>query len=1374
MLHRAISIKPGGSSADAEQSAGNDRYQVHRLLGRGGMALVYEATDRTNDRRVALKRLQALPESAKQRRNLELFEREFHTLSQLAHPRIVRVFDFGVDQIGAYYAMELLEGGDLQELAPVPWRRACAIGRDVCSALSLLHSRRFVHRDVSPRNVRCIKDGPAKLIDFGAMAPVGPTKLLVGTPPCCAPESVHLQSLDGRTDLFGLGATLYFVLVGQHAYPARQFDTLPAVWRAGFPRPSELVADIPPQLDALVLDLLRIEPDARPASAAEVMARLSAIDGESATEQLMTAAAYLATPTLVGRDAALARVHRRVTRGPGHRSRSVVIEGAAGVGRTRFLDACLLDATLAGQVLVRVDSDDAVSGDYGVVRALAQRLIELMPVLARETAAPALDRLITLIPALASDPATATLPPAIPGNDVAMPRGHLQRALLEWLSSLSKRQPLVMAIDDFHRIDEPSAALIALLERDSTEHELCLLITVEAGAGWTAESARRLLAPLTTLRLDALSGEDGEKLLRSVFGSVPHLELLAHRICELCAGCPRDLLRLAQHLVDRNIVRYTAGAWTLPAEIDAADLPSSLFDALADRISALPPAARELGSALALCPDQSFSFEECALLTAAEEPAARVAQVEALISAEIVRWVGDDVRLSQRSWVPSLLASTNPELTSVLEQRLAELFERRDGQEFRAAQHWFRAGQASRALDLLVVHAAQSQETTARGPEIFLRYFSSLPEAWFETFHEALRFCDSLNRPRKQRFALLSRLVGIMAMLNTHAEDLLAEVFVDLRRDSGYDDWHALDPNLDPRERLMTALTRTKARYDAQPEHERVLDPTGAIRALTRAVVAAAAPTAMALDVATLRSLPQLRMFAALSPALEASNKLLEGVDARCTGRIPLARRVYAELLTIIERPDRGGVEESFAAYMRLGVINGLGMIEAGLGLRSCLDWAEKIADHPAYEVNASVIRMLNCLFQGDVSGAEEQKRLADRLRIQNSGRQMHEGGHLIWEVQAHAISGDLTRIRHVSEDIVPLAKRYPQWIPVLRYSTAEYHRLTHDFTRARAEIETVLGGIQAGTHQIWPHAAHAHILCLIELEQYASARDHAEAYVTSAARELSYVPDSLQLSLALARTVSGDDQAASGVDELIARLLEMGVAGLHLGIAHETRARIALQLHDMAAFARHVELCRQSYFAHKNSALTAKYHRLLQDARRNLPNQPERARGTPDSVAHYGGTRIELALAGCRDEDQRARLALTLLTRQSGAAGGMLFLIGEEAPYAVARIGSTPEPDSLLERVQNYLASQIEANERTSTASDAPDPELNEWRDPDGLTYRPVLISHYDAGNVIITGVAVLVVPAQGEFVHPGPTATSVSRFYADKGATSMMMMAD
>jgi serine/threonine protein kinase len=118
-----------------------------------------------------------------------------------------------------YYTMEIFAGGDLHELAPLPWREVCHIAYEICSVLSLLHSRRLLHRDLTPRNVRRTADGTAKLIDFGLLAPMGPTGLIAGTPPYVAPELVQRMSLDCRSDLFSLGATLYHALTARTASP---------------------------------------------------------------------------------------------------------------------------------------------------------------------------------------------------------------------------------------------------------------------------------------------------------------------------------------------------------------------------------------------------------------------------------------------------------------------------------------------------------------------------------------------------------------------------------------------------------------------------------------------------------------------------------------------------------------------------------------------------------------------------------------------------------------------------------------------------------------------------------------------------------------------------------------------------------------------------------------------------------------------------------------------------------------------------------------------------------------------------------------------------------------------------------------------------
>jgi serine/threonine protein kinase len=189
-----------------------DRFQVDALLGRGGMAVVYRVTEVATGRQLALKQL-AVPADAPGRQDLvALFEREFLTLTQLSHPRVIEVYDYGVDNAAPYYTMELLDGGDLRERSPLPWRQACELLAGVCSSLALIHSRRLVHRDVGPANIRCTRDGATKLIDFGAMELMGPAQSVVGTPAFVAPEVVHQLPLDGRTDLFSFGATLYFAL----------------------------------------------------------------------------------------------------------------------------------------------------------------------------------------------------------------------------------------------------------------------------------------------------------------------------------------------------------------------------------------------------------------------------------------------------------------------------------------------------------------------------------------------------------------------------------------------------------------------------------------------------------------------------------------------------------------------------------------------------------------------------------------------------------------------------------------------------------------------------------------------------------------------------------------------------------------------------------------------------------------------------------------------------------------------------------------------------------------------------------------------------------------------------------------------------------
>ena len=185
------------------------RYRLIELLGKGGMGSVHRVVDTWDGRELALKRL-LLRQTSERHVGRELFEREYHTLSELAHPRIIEVYDYGVDEEGAYYTMELLDRQRSARARPdATGATACALLRDSRPRSRSCIRGGSIHRDLSPRNVRCTADGRAKLLDFGAMMPMGVAEARGGHAAVHRAGDAALRSLDGRTDLYGLGALGY-------------------------------------------------------------------------------------------------------------------------------------------------------------------------------------------------------------------------------------------------------------------------------------------------------------------------------------------------------------------------------------------------------------------------------------------------------------------------------------------------------------------------------------------------------------------------------------------------------------------------------------------------------------------------------------------------------------------------------------------------------------------------------------------------------------------------------------------------------------------------------------------------------------------------------------------------------------------------------------------------------------------------------------------------------------------------------------------------------------------------------------------------------------------------------------------------------------
>jgi serine/threonine-protein kinase len=248
------------------------RYRLDQVLGQGGMATIFRATDAKLDREVAVKVLR--PEFGSDPEFVQRFTHEARAAASLNHPNVVAVYDFGTDPAGPYLVMEQVAGGDLSlalgERGVLPPTAVARTGQQVADALAAAHARGLVHRDIKPGNILLSPDGRVQVADFGiaqaaASSPVTSTGLTLGSVLYFSPEQARGDSATTASDIYSLGLVMYELLTGRRAF-AGDSPAAVAVARlsGGIPAPMSVRPDTPPALDAIVRWCLAIDPDARP------------------------------------------------------------------------------------------------------------------------------------------------------------------------------------------------------------------------------------------------------------------------------------------------------------------------------------------------------------------------------------------------------------------------------------------------------------------------------------------------------------------------------------------------------------------------------------------------------------------------------------------------------------------------------------------------------------------------------------------------------------------------------------------------------------------------------------------------------------------------------------------------------------------------------------------------------------------------------------------------------------------------------------------------------------------------------------------------------------------------------------------------------
>jgi Protein kinase domain/AAA ATPase domain len=1331
------------------------RYQLHGELGRGGMGSAHRALDTATGRVVALKFLDdPRPQFS------ALFAREYRTLATLKHPCVIEVYDFGIAQDGRhYYTMELVDGKDLATLSPIPWRSACEYLRDLATSLTLLHARKLVHRDVSPRNVCVSSSGRAKLLDFGTVSPFGIASELAGTPACIAPEALRGLPLDARTDLFSLGVTAYWVLTNQRPYAVRDLRDAENAWSQAPATPSELVPDIPRALDQLVLGLLSVDPMGRPGSAAEVMERLIALADLDEEPLAGVAKSHLQSVALAGRERERTQLTEHLERALSGQGGLVVVEGVAGMGKSRLTAELAIQARLAGMTTLHVATLDSTD-PAGLVTALASALIEAAPAEAIEAlrAHPALVHALEPLKRFAGEFGARFMLPREPLEQRAL----VQQALVSWLLDVAVKKPLAIVADDVHAADPASLGALIALAHVTARTRLLLVVTLlpqdDAGAALLQLTRAGSRIKLRQLGSDALA-----ELVGSAFGAVPHISRLARWIESVSAGNPGQALELLSDLIERGVIRYAGGAWALPDQLAEEDLPRTLDESLAGRLSLLSPAATRLARVLALHRAPA-ALTLCRHLLPELTASELHDTIEQLVSHQIVIGAQDNYRIG------------NDALRAVLVQGMqAAERERLHGELGRALlaglapETVARVQRAASTRELaLMLQAGWHLMHAKAGP----RARDLLRDAGIELAHRGDGFAEAVPALRAalaeyereghsqyERAYLMIPLTLAGVYIDYRLAHLYGEPLIEILSEAaGLQLAKRLQPRIGARAALAVALGTSFCTW--RFSQRRRLAHT--FRELLLGLIATA--SAVLGNTSTLMERERAERVAR---RLEPLGWFPDGHIVRIVHRFHIAlvdcaagrhsrsraggREVWAALSDARAIP---GLPDDARAQLRVGVLLLLGSLDAYRTDGSVHDVLAALdREHTAISrQTAAGIRVNYHLARGEQTRHEQCLAELDMLAAQlgSTWRQDVLVPRNAW--WPAALCEDVLGLKRAVRKLERLSEEHENLIGMRDAAHACYlverGRAQEALSRygESLQIESQNESLMA----VSITTAYARVL------RAAGKPERARAVCEAALGRLSSEDMAfaglvyyVQLERALSRAEMGEHQAAATeLDALISAQTSHDNPLIH-GWTHRARAQVALLAADAASFQHHLRQMSDWFRRAENPALVGQAQRFADEGRRAgmLP--------TADSLVPGAQGRREReqlearrAFLSCRGPAERLQLALDLLVERAAAASGYLYLLGAHGlRYAAPMVGIEPPAELQLEltariRVETEddetrVAEQVHPN-ALRTVIDFEHRPANDQRDAT-YTYLVLSLEQPDK-NIVIVGAVALV----------------------------------
>lgn len=528
-----------------------DRFELQRRIGAGGMGEVYEALDRATGEVVALKTLAYADGDTLMR-----FKREFRSLQSTSHPNLVSLRELICDDDRWFFTMELVRGRHLLEYVERDPARLRAVLPQLVHALRVLHDAGMIHRDVKPPNVMVTDAGRVIVLDFGLITSVDQTRQstegrAIGTIEYMAPEQALGRKIGPAADWYAVGVMMFEALTGKVPYEGHALEILVAKQQVEARSPRALVPDAPLDLATLCQELLRIDPEARPAGA-EIARRLGEDDAEV---EVPRARRSSARTVFVGREPEVLALRASFTRA---RARPLVhlVVGESGIGKSELV---------ARFVRLAEDEDPQLLALHGrcyeresvpykaldaVVDGVAAFLDHLAPAELAAILPPRPATLVRMFPVFVRVGAIASARAATDAGDPQEQRRRVFAALRELFVAITATRPVVITIDDLQWADTDSFLLLRELLRGPDAPPLLVVATVRTSADAlsVAQIAERLVGiALTQTALGPLSDDESQRLAeRLAPGVTARVDI--SRVAREAGGHPMFLQEMLRHI----------------------------------------------------------------------------------------------------------------------------------------------------------------------------------------------------------------------------------------------------------------------------------------------------------------------------------------------------------------------------------------------------------------------------------------------------------------------------------------------------------------------------------------------------------------------------------------------------------------------------------------------------------------------------------------------------------------------------------------------------------------------------------------------------------------------------------------------------------